>query len=86
MKLQNFERFPRLAAWVERLANTNCGMNLIEWQKFTDALNDACAPSAPVEDDMRALGASDAACYHWPEDTALDKACRAAYIKGAADR
>jgi hypothetical protein len=34
---------------------------------------------------MRAFGASDAACYKWPNDTEHDKACRAAYIQGAAD-
>lgn len=35
--------------------------------------------------DMRAFGASDAACYKWPDDTPEHKALRAAYIEGAAD-
>ena len=39
----------------------------------------------PTEADMRAFGASDAACYKWPGDTAQDRALRAAYIEGAAD-
>lgn len=34
---------------------------------------------------MHAFGASDAACYHWPDDTQEHRACRAAYIRGAAD-
>lgn len=34
--------------------------------------------------EMAAFGASDAACYKWPEDTAEAKACRAAYCDGAA--
>lgn len=35
--------------------------------------------------DMRAFGASEAACYKWPDDTPEHKALRAAYIEGAAD-
>lgn len=33
---------------------------------------------------MLAFGASNAACYKWPADTELDKACRAAFCDGAA--
>jgi hypothetical protein len=33
--------------------------------------------------DMRAFGASDEACYRWPNDTAEHRACRAAFIAGA---
>jgi hypothetical protein len=43
------------------------------------------AIDAPSESDMRAFGASDAACYKWPDDTPEHKALRAAYIEGAAD-
>ncbi len=39
----------------------------------------------PSNADMRAFGASDAACYKWPEDTSEHKALRAAYMEGAAD-
>ena len=39
----------------------------------------------PDEASMRAFGASDAACYKWPDDTPEHKALRAAYIEGAAD-
>jgi hypothetical protein len=35
--------------------------------------------------DMRAFGASYSACHKWPSDTEQDKACRAAYVEGAAD-
>lgn len=34
---------------------------------------------------MRAFGASDAACYLWPDDSETHKALRAAYICGAAN-
>ncbi len=34
---------------------------------------------------MRAFGASDAACYKWPDDTVEHKALRAAYCAGAAE-
>lgn len=39
----------------------------------------------PNEGDMRAFSASEAACYHWPEDTPEHRTARAAYCKGAAD-
>lgn len=47
-------------------------------------------PASPVpagEDEAawKAFGASEAACIHYPDDTELDRACRAAYIRGAAD-
>ena len=35
--------------------------------------------------DMRAFGASEAACIYWPDDTELHRACREAYCRGAAD-
>jgi len=38
-----------------------------------------------AEATMRAFGASEFACYFWPEDTPEHRACRAAYCKGAAD-
>ena len=41
--------------------------------------------NGPNGADMRAFGASDAACVYWPEDTQEHRACRAAYIRGAAD-
>ena len=31
------------------------------------------------------LSASDAACYHWPDDTPEHRALRAAYVRGAVD-
>lgn len=37
----------------------------------------------PTEDMVR-LSASEAACYRWPKDTAEHRACRAAYMDGAA--
>lgn len=40
--------------------------------------------STPVDSDMRAFGASDEACYRWPEDTPEHRACRQAFIAGAA--
>lgn len=33
---------------------------------------------------MAAFSASHDACYKWPGDTPLDKACRAAFCEGAA--
>lgn len=41
--------------------------------------------ASSVRGEGAAFGASYAACYHWPEDTAEHKALRAAYIQGAAD-
>ena len=38
----------------------------------------------PTAADMAAFGASDEACYRWPEDTDEHKALRAAFIAGAA--
>jgi hypothetical protein len=38
----------------------------------------------PTAADMAAFGASDEACYRWPEDTPEHKALRAAFIAGAA--
>ena len=50
-----------------------------------DLLRRLSSPSAGAQDaELRAFGASDAACYKWPGDTELDRACRAAYIEGAA--
>ena len=40
--------------------------------------------SEPTDADMRAFGASDEACYRWPEDTPEHKALRRAFIDGAA--
>ena len=40
--------------------------------------------NTPTPADMRAFGASDEACYRWPDDTSEHKACRAAFIAGAA--
>lgn len=39
----------------------------------------------PTVADMRAFGASHVACYKWPDDSELHRACRAAYIEGAYD-
>jgi len=33
---------------------------------------------------MLSFAASDAACYKWPEDTEIHRACRAAFCEGAA--
>jgi len=49
-----------------------------------DALTAAEQVSEPSAADMRAFGASDEACYRWPEDTDEAKALRAAFIDGAA--
>lgn len=49
------------------------------------ALTAAAQAGKSTESDMRAFGASEAACYHWPEDTAEHKALRAAYCRGAAN-
>lgn len=43
---------------------------------------DAASPGSDA--DMRAFGASDAACCKWPDDTPEHRACRAAYVEGAA--
>jgi hypothetical protein len=48
------------------------------------ALEAALAAREPDAGDWAAFGASDAACYKWPEDTSEHKALRAAYIEGAA--
>lgn len=48
------------------------------------AAHEQSAIDTPNEADMRAFGASDAACYKWPDDTPEHKALRAAYIEGAA--
>ena len=49
-----FEDYPDLAKWMLRLANTNCGMNLYEWNDFCRCLNFALewTPAmSPVEID-----------------------------------
>lgn len=38
---QPFERYPALASWIERLANTDIGMSLGDWMVFVGALNNA---------------------------------------------
>lgn len=54
--LQPFESFPRLAAWVERLANANIeGLCLSEWQDFTDTIN-AVARVANAARDLVNIG------------------------------
>ena len=62
----------------------------ISQEKLTELLatvNEQRATILRLEESsaMRAFGASDAACYKWPGDTAEHKALRAAYIEGAAD-
>jgi hypothetical protein len=37
-----------------------------------------------TQEDMARLSASEVACYRWPEDTAEDRAMRAAFCDGAA--
>lgn len=54
---------------------------------FDKMLGRICAAAetfAASNSEMRAFGASDAACYKWPGDTPEHKALRAAYIEGAA--
>lgn len=52
---------------------------------MTDPTQSALPRAAKTDADMRAFGASDAPCYKYPDDTELDRACRAAYIAGAAE-
>lgn len=42
-------------------------------------------PALSERPEMRAFGASDTACYLWPDDTEEHRNLRAAYIRGAAD-
>lgn len=47
--VQNFERHPRLAKWVERLANAKIeGLSLSEWNDFLSALNAALSTSESI--------------------------------------
>lgn len=43
---QPFERYPALAAEIERMASTGAVGSLNDWQNFTDALNSALLPDA----------------------------------------
>lgn len=54
-------------------------------QEMVAAVNEALvsSPATGQAADLRAFGASDAACYLWPDDTEIHKACRAAYCQGA---
>jgi len=45
---------------------------------------DMTAEPMGTPSDMAAFGASHVACYKWPNDTDIDKACRAAFCDGAA--
>lgn len=45
---QAFERFPKLAGWIERLAGTQMDLSLKEWGEFLAELNVALS-AAPVE-------------------------------------
>lgn len=49
---QPFERYPALASWIERLANSKTDLSLGEWGVFVGALNQAivAAERLPVED------------------------------------
>lgn len=40
---QNFERFPKLALWIERFSNV-LEVSVSDWSEFLAALNDACGP------------------------------------------
>lgn len=44
---QAFERFPKLAGWIERLAGTQMDLSLTEWNEFLAELN-AALSAAPV--------------------------------------
>lgn len=55
-------------------------------KRILAALEAALAVREPNAGDWAAFGASDAACYKWPDDTAEHKALRAAYIEGAAEQ
>lgn len=71
---QPFERHPALASWIERLANTPCGLSLGEWMTFVEtlnaALNDAARASHPAPAVGGEVGGLDLA--------ALEKVARAA--------
>ena len=51
---QAFERFPKLAGWIERLAGTQMDLSLKEWGEFLAELNVALS-AAPVGEPLRRI-------------------------------
>ena len=48
--MNEFERYPPLATWMERLANSTIeGMSLGEWSRFCDAVNSALTSASNEE-------------------------------------
>ena len=52
-------------------------------EELLAALADAGLEICSISEPTLGFGASDAACYKWPDDTPEHRACRAAYIEGA---
>ena len=53
---QAFERFPKLAGWIERLAGTQMDLSLKEWGEFLAELNVALSAAPVGEPALRMCG------------------------------
>lgn len=81
---------PAIAVWRKINTETRLGSNKVidpdHAIEIISAALTAVAQTAPATDaDMRAFGASEAACYYWPDGSDEHKALRAAYCQGAAE-